>query len=74
MHHRESSTDRCSSNQDEYKRLEDSEKKSRERLGAKTEQILWDIEAVIEQRENPESQKWNMEMDELWVNLNKTYP
>lgn len=53
------------STQDEYKKLEDSEKKSREGLGDKTEGLLWNVDEKIERRENPESQKLNIEMDEL---------
>lgn len=51
---------------DEYKKLEDSEKKSREGLGDKTEGLLWNVDEKIERRENPESQKLNIEMDELF--------
>ncbi|MCJ1261410.1 hypothetical protein MMC22_001274 [Lobaria immixta] len=51
---------------DEYKKLEDSEKKSREGLGDKTEGLLWNVDERIERRENPESQKLNIEMDELF--------
>lgn len=58
---------RSPSTQDEYKRLEDSEKKSREGLGEKTEGLLWNVDEQIERRENPESQKLNIEMDELYV-------
>ena len=53
--------------QDEHKKLEDSEKKSRENLGERIEGILWDVDEVMEQKENPESQKLNMEMDDLYV-------
>ena len=56
---------RCPSIQDEYKKLEDSEKKSREGLGEKAEGLLWNVDEQIERRENPESQKLNIEMDEL---------
>jgi len=52
--------------QDEHKKLEDSEKKSRESLGERIEGILWDVDEVMEQKENPESQKLNMEMDDLY--------
>ncbi len=53
--------------QDEHKKLEDSEKRSRESLGERIEGILWDIDEVMEQKANPESQKLNMEMDELYA-------
>ena len=53
--------------QDEHKKLEDSEKKSRESLGERIEGILWDVDEVMEQKENPESQKLNMEMDDLYA-------
>ena len=56
----------CFHAQDEHKKLEDSEKKSRESLGERIEGILWDVDEVMEQKENPESQKLNMEMDDLY--------
>lgn len=56
---------RSLSTQDEYKKLEDSEKKSREGLGGKTEGLFWNADEQTERRENPESQKLNIEMDEL---------
>lgn len=62
---RSSFANRSSSTQDEYKKLEDSEKKSREGLGDKAEGLLWNVDEQLERRENPESQKLNVEMDEL---------
>lgn len=29
--------------------------------------MIWEVEEVMQQKENPESQKLNMEMDELCV-------
>lgn len=29
--------------------------------------MIWEVEEVMQQKENPESQKLNMEMDELYV-------
>lgn len=34
-------------------------------LGKKTEGVVWDVEETMENRENPESQKINYEIDEL---------
>lgn len=53
------------STQDEYKKLEESEKKSREALGENVDGLIYDVDRVVEHRENPESQKMNIEMDEL---------
>ena len=53
--------------QDEHKRLEDTERKSRQLLGESTEGLLQNIERMMEQKENPESKKINVELDELYV-------
>ena len=53
--------------QEEHKRLEDTEKKSRDLLGERAESMLWDVDEIMEQKENPENQKLNMETDELYV-------
>ena len=49
--------------------MEDSEKKSREALGEKIECILSDVNEIMEQKDNPASQKFSMETDELYVYL-----
>lgn len=53
--------------QDEHKRLEDTEKRSRHLIGESTDAVLHNIECIMEQKENPESHKLNMELDELYV-------
>ncbi|MCJ1313759.1 hypothetical protein MMC25_007439 [Agyrium rufum] len=58
---------------EENKRLEETEKKSRELLSDKAEKILWDIDDIMEQRENPENQKLNMESDELFRHKFKSF-
>lgn len=53
--------------QDEHKKLEDTEKKSREHIGARLDNMLEDINSVLQQKENPESEHENLEGDELYV-------
>ena len=53
--------------QEEHKKLEDTEKRSRDLLSERTEGMLWDLDEIMEQKENPESQKLNMETDELYA-------
>ena len=53
--------------QDEHKRLEDTEKRSRETLGNTLEEILANMDHSVEEKENPECQKLNIEMDEWYV-------
>ncbi|MCJ1477972.1 hypothetical protein MMC13_006647 [Lambiella insularis] len=51
---------------EEHKRLEDTEKKSRDIMTERANGIIWDISDIMEQKENPEDQKINMETDELF--------
>lgn len=36
--------------------------------------MIWEVEEVMQQKENPESQKLNMEMDELFVTTSRAFP
>lgn len=36
--------------------------------------MIWEVEEVMQQKENPESQKLNMEMDELFVTTIHAFP
>ena len=51
--------------QEEHKKLEDTEKRSREGVGARLDNMLQFISSVLQQKENPESQTLNLEMDDL---------
>lgn len=51
--------------QEEHKKLEETEKRGREDLNETFESVLWEIQDVIGQKEEPSSQKLNMETDEL---------
>ena len=53
--------------QDEQKKIEDSERRSREDFSDRTESLFWDVNDNVERIENPDSQKSNVEVDELWV-------
>ena len=53
--------------QEENKKIEESEKRSRELQGEKVEGVLWVVDEVMDQKENPESTKLNMEMDDVYV-------
>ena len=53
--------------QDEQKKIEDSERRSREDFSDRTETLFWDVNDNMERIENPDSQKSNVEVDELWV-------
>ena len=51
--------------QDEEKRFQDTEKKSRELLSERAEGLLWDIDEIMDRKEDPESEKQTLETDEL---------
>lgn len=53
--------------QDENKKLEEMEKRNRELLNEKLDALVWEVHDVVQHKENPESQKLNMELDEMWV-------
>ncbi|KAI9724483.1 MAG: hypothetical protein M1812_000551 [Candelaria pacifica] len=58
---------------DEHKRWEDNEKKSRAELNHKLEEMGWEVHDVVLQKENPESQKINMELDDLFRQKFKSF-
>ena len=45
--------------------MEELEKRNRELLNEKLDGLVWEVHDVMHQKENPESQKLNMELDEL---------
>ncbi|KAK0516575.1 hypothetical protein JMJ35_001178 [Cladonia borealis] len=51
---------------DEQRKLEDSEKRSREDLSERAESLFIEINEAMDRSENPESQKSNLEVDELF--------
>ncbi|KAI4141903.1 MAG: hypothetical protein LQ341_003388 [Variospora aurantia] len=51
---------------EENKKIEESEKRSRELQGEKVEGVLWVVDEVMDQKENPDTMKLNMEMDEVF--------
>lgn len=53
--------------QEEHKRLEDTEKKSRQVLGDRLEGMLAKLDHNVEEKGNPKSHKLNIEWDELYV-------
>lgn len=53
--------------QDEQKKIEDSERRSREDFSDRTEALFWEVNDTMEQAQNPESQKGNVEQDELYA-------
>ena len=53
--------------QEEHRSLVETEKRGREELNETFDGVLWEIQTVISQKEDPSSQKLNMETDELWV-------
>ena len=55
---------RC--HQEEHKRLEDTEKKSRQALGDKLEDVLARMDIAAEEKQNPRGQNSNIEMDDLY--------
>ncbi|KAL8672965.1 MAG: hypothetical protein Q9168_002598 [Polycauliona sp. 1 TL-2023] len=58
---------------EENKKIEESEKRSRELQGEKVEGVLWVVDEVVEQRENPESLKLSMEIDDVFRQKFKSF-
>ncbi|KAL9597798.1 MAG: hypothetical protein Q9219_004925 [cf. Caloplaca sp. 3 TL-2023] len=58
---------------EENKKIEESEKRSRELQGEKVEGVLWIVDEVMDQKENPENTKLNMEMDEVFRQKFKSF-
>ncbi|MCJ1418031.1 hypothetical protein MMC32_004376 [Xylographa parallela] len=56
---------------EEHKRLEDTEKKSRDLMSQRGESIFWDIGEIMDQKENPGNLQLNMETEELYVDDNQ---
>ena len=54
---------------DDIKRLEDSERKSREALGEKTDSLVGTMDEIISRTYGPQAQSADVEMDELYVTL-----
>lgn len=59
---------------DDNKRLCDTETRMREELHRRLEGMVYDVQELIEQKENPENLPANMETDELQVSLAQLYP
>lgn len=55
------------SSKDEQKKIEDSERRSREEFSDRTSNLYWVVDDTMEQAENPEGQKINVEQDELYA-------
>ena len=55
------------SKQDEQKKIEDNERRSREEFSDRAERLYSELEDNMQQIENPDSGKPNVEMDELYV-------
>ncbi|MCJ1431744.1 hypothetical protein MMC27_001099 [Xylographa pallens] len=58
--------DFVSSSQEEHKKLEDTEKKSRDLMSQRGESIFWDIGEIMDQKENSGNLQLNMETEELF--------
>ncbi|KAL2056715.1 hypothetical protein ABVK25_003109 [Lepraria finkii] len=58
---------------DEQKKIEDSERRSREDFSDRTETLFWDVNDNMERIENPDSQKSNVEVDELFRQKFKSF-
>ncbi|KAI9817006.1 MAG: hypothetical protein M1826_001702 [Phylliscum demangeonii] len=58
---------------EDHKHLEASEKKKREHLNQLVDGILSDVQDVISKREDPEAQKVNMEVEELFKQKFKSF-
>ncbi|KAI9834833.1 MAG: hypothetical protein M1819_002741 [Sarea resinae] len=58
---------------EEHKRLEETEKKNREEMNDRIDGIMWEVRDVLGQKENPETQKLNMETDELFRQKFKSF-
>ncbi len=52
--------------QDEQKKIEDSERRSREEFSDRAETLYWELEDSADRAENPESGKHNVEVDDLY--------
>lgn len=53
--------------QDEQKKIEDSERRSRDEFSDRAGNLYWSIDDTMEQTENPGSQKIIVEQDEMYV-------
>ncbi|KAL9047404.1 MAG: hypothetical protein Q9214_000018 [Letrouitia sp. 1 TL-2023] len=58
---------------EEYRKIEDSEKRSRELQGEKVGGVLWLVDEAMEQKESPENMKLNMETDEVFRHKFKSF-
>ncbi|KAL9612817.1 MAG: hypothetical protein Q9167_002600 [Letrouitia subvulpina] len=58
---------------EEYRKIEDSEKRSRELQGEKVGGVLWLVDEAMDQKENPENMKLNMETDEVFRHKFKSF-
>ncbi|KAL2040177.1 hypothetical protein N7G274_007080 [Stereocaulon virgatum] len=58
---------------DEQKKIEDSERRSREDFSDRTESLFWDVNESMERTENPDSQKSNVELDEVFRQKFKSF-
>ena len=61
----------CRFLQEEHKKLEDTEKKSRDLMSERGESIFWDVGEIMDQKENPGNLQLNMEAEELYVDNNR---
>jgi hypothetical protein len=52
--------------QGENKTLQDAEKQNHEGWDAKYEDVLWQLQDIQEERDNPQAQVVNIEVDELY--------
>ena len=52
--------------QSENKTLQDAEKQNHEDWDAKYEDVLWQLQDVQEEKDNPQAQVVNIEVDELY--------
>lgn len=59
--------------QEEHKKLEETEKRGREELNDTFDGVLWEIQDVIGQKEDPGTLKLNMETDELFRQKFKSF-
>ena len=56
---------KCLHNQDDQRRIEDSEKASREELSDRTDHCFWEIEDIYARQDNPQPHKQGVDLDEL---------
>ena len=52
--------------QGENKTLQDAEKQNHESWDAKYEDVLWQLQDIQEEKDNPQAQVVNIEVDELY--------